>query len=194
MNTELPGSASATDYEVPLEMLAACRLRIESQCTTLQRLAQHLLDHGSDALAQADASRLKRYFDMSAMDLHADEEVDLFPALIESVAGSDAVCLRGLIVTLSTEHRELESRWRSLRVVLQKVARGMSAALDVDDVSGFVRLYQRHIAREQAELLPMARRLLGSDELDRIATAMRARRKVIGNPPARPTHDRMASQ
>jgi hypothetical protein len=188
MSTEFPGfSTPAAGFEVPLEMLAACHLRIERQCTTLQRLAQHLLTNGSDAQAQSAASGLKRYFDISALDHHADEEVDLFPVLIESMAGSDAVCLRQMIATLSAEHRELENRWQRLRVVLQQVAHGMPAALDVDEVNDFVGLYERHIAREQAELLPLAQRLLGDDELERVGLAMRARRKVLGDPLAKPS-------
>ena len=187
MSSEFPGfSTPAAGFEVPLEMLAACHLRIEQQCTTLQRLVQHLLTHGSDEQAQTAAGSLKRYFDISALDHHADEEVDLFPALLESMAGSDAVCLRQMIAALSAEHRELETRWQRLRGVLQQVANGMPAALDTGDVQDFVGLYQTHIAREQAELLPMAQRLLGDYELDRVGRAMRARRKMLGDPPANP--------
>jgi len=101
------------------------------------------------------------------------------------MSGSDAVCLREMIAALSAEHRELESRWQRLRVVLQQVAHGIPAALDADEVQDFVGLYQRHIAREQAELLPMAQRLLGDDELDRIGMAMRMRRKVLGDAPSK---------
>ena len=181
MTTELSGFSSvpAAGFEVPLEMLAASHLRIEGQCTTLQRLARHLRAHGSDADARTAAGRVKRYFDMAAMDHHADEEVDLFPALLESMAGSDAVCLREMIAALSAEHHELEWRWQRLRVVLQKVAAGSSTVLDTDDVEAFADLYERHIAREQADLLPMAQRLLGDEALNRIDVAMRARRRAL---------------
>jgi hemerythrin-like domain-containing protein len=187
MSTEFSGfSSPAAGFEVPLEMLAARHLRIEQHCMTLQRLAQHLRSHGPDEQARAAAVSLKRYFDVAAMDHHADEEVDLFPALIESMAGSDAVCLREMIAALSADHRALETHWQRLRVLLQKVAAGMPAVLDCDDVEGFVGLYQRHIARETAELLPMAQRLLGDEELDRIGLAMRVRRHALGDMPAAP--------
>lgn len=187
MAAEIPGySAPAVGFEVPLEMLAACHARIEQHCAILQRLAQHLRSHDPDEQASAAAVRVKRYFDIGAMDHHADEEIDLFPALIESMAGSDAVCLHGMISALSAEHRELEQRWRRLRVVLQKVAVGMPALLDSDEVDAFVGLYQRHIAREESELLPMAQRLLGDKELDRIGLAMRVRRQALGDMPPAP--------
>ena len=187
MATEIPGfSSPAAGFEVPLEMLAACHLRIEQQCATLQRLAQHLRLHGPDEHARAAAVGVKRYFDIAAMDHHADEEVDLFPALIESMAGSDTGCLRAMIATLSIEHRELEKRWQRLRVVLQQVAAGMPALLDDEEMEALVALYQRHLAREEAELLPMAKRLLSNEELDRIGLAMRVRRLPLGDMPAAP--------
>jgi hemerythrin-like domain-containing protein len=57
-----------------------------------------------------------------------------------------------------------------------------------DEVRGFIALYERHIAREEAELLPMAARLLSDAELDRIGLAMRARRGAIeANEPSPPS-------
>ncbi|HSW08742.1 hemerythrin domain-containing protein [Aquabacterium sp.] len=177
MKLEIPGHrAPAVGLEVPLEMLAACHQRIEGQCATLQRLVPHLLVQGADADAQAAASAVMRYFDTAARHHHADEEVDLFPALIESMAGSDAVCLREMTAALTREHRELESHWHALRQVLDELAAGRAAVLDPASVSAFTGLYARHMAREEEELLPMAARLLSDAELDRIGLAMRARR------------------
>jgi hemerythrin-like domain-containing protein len=50
--------------------------------------------------------------------------------------------------------------------------------LDSAYVESFIRLYERHIAREEAELLPMASRLLGDDALNEIGKAMRERRGI----------------
>ena len=177
MSLEFPGHSSpAAGFEVPLEMLAACHLRVQSQCAALHRLVPHVREHGADGQAREAAAAVMRYFDTSARDHHADEEVDLFPALIESMAGSDAVCLRELTASLTTDHRELERRWRGLRGALVALATGGAATLEANDVQAFVDLYEQHVAREEAELLPMARRLLSDAELDRIGLAMRARR------------------
>lgn len=174
---DLPGHwAPAVGFKVPLEMLAACHGRVEGQCATLQRLSVHLAGHGVDPQAQEAAAAVMRYFDTSAAHHHADEEVDLFPALIESMAGSDAVCLRALTASLTAEHRELEQRWRALRRRLEQVAGGHAATLPDEELLGFTGLYERHIAREKAELLPMAARLLSDAVLGRIGLAMRARR------------------
>ena len=179
MSIDVPGhGAPNAGFEVPLEMLSACHLRIARQCATLRRLAVHLAEHGPDDQARAAAANVMRYFDTSALHHHADEEQDLFPALLESMAGSDPVCLRELTQGLAAEHRELEARWRAVRGALAEVAAGGSATLASEDVDALVGLYERHIEREEQELLPMAARLLGNEELDRIGRAMRERRGI----------------
>lgn len=165
-------------FEVPLEMLSACHARIEQQCATLQRLLPHLASHGADGDARAAAAAVMRYFDTAAKHHHEDEEKDLFPALIESMAGSDPVCLREMTQGLAAEHRELEARWCHLRAVLEQIAAGHTVPLDTEDVQALVGLYERHMAREEQELLPMAARLLSAEELERIGRAMRERRGI----------------
>jgi hemerythrin-like domain-containing protein len=174
----LDAFAPGPGFEVPLEMLSACHGRVEQQCATLRRLVAHLPAHGADAQARAAAAAVIRYFDTSAAHHHADEEVDLFPALLESMAGSDATCIRALVDALRGEHRELETRWHRVRAVLERIAAGEAAALDAGDVDAMVGLYERHIEREEAELLPMAARLLDDATLDAIGRAMRERRGV----------------
>jgi hemerythrin-like domain-containing protein len=182
MSTDFPGfSGPGASTEAPLEMLAACHVRIERQCSTLKRLAEYLPDHGSDTQARQAARSVMRYFDTSAIQHHADEEEDLFPALIESMAGSDAVCIRAMVSGLSADHRELESRWRILRDTLIRIESGESAALSGEDVDAFTSLYQQHIQREEDELLPMAGRLLGDADIQRIGQAMRRRRGIDDN-------------
>jgi hemerythrin-like domain-containing protein len=177
MNHALAGhSAPSVGFEVPLEMLAACHLRVQAQCATLLRLVPHLATHGADGQAREAASAVMRYFDSSARHHHDDEERDLFPALIGAAAGSEAARLREMVAALCADHRALEARWRGLRPLLEQVAAGTTPALAAADVPGFAALYVSHIAREEADLLPMAARLLGAPELDRIGLAMRARR------------------
>jgi hypothetical protein len=94
------------------------------------------------------------------------------------MAGSDAVCLRELTASLTAEHRELEQRWRALRRRLERVARRRASTLGGRrSTMASSQLYERHIAREEAELLPMAGRLLSDAELDRIGMSMRHRRQ-----------------
>ncbi len=179
MSHHVPAHSTPTaSFEVPLEMLAACHLRVQAQNQTLQRLVPHLAAHGADRQAREAAVAVMRYFDSAARHHHEDEEVDLFPALLESMAGSDAVCLRELTAALAADHRALELQWYQLRRVLERVADGAEATLSFDAVQAFIGRYERHIAREESELLPLAARLLDETALDRIGQAMRARRGV----------------
>ena len=179
MNLSFPGfSSPAAGPEAPLQMLAACHTRVEKQCRTLERLQAHLPTHGSDADAQEAAHAVLRYFNSAAKHHHEDEEQDLFPALLEAMAGSDAVCIRELTDALEAEHRQLEARWARLRATLQGVAQGQAATLVAEEVEGFVSAYRRHILREDTELLPMAERLLGERALADIGQAMRERRSL----------------
>ena len=179
MTLHMPGhSAPAVGFEVPLEMLSACHERALHQCATLRRLVPHLAQHGPDADARIAAAAVLRYFDTAATDHHADEETDLFPALIESMAGSDAFCIRELVQSLTADHRTLEAHWQRLRVALLQIAAGEASPLASVDVEAFVGLYEHHIAREESELLPMATRLLGDEALDHVGKAMRERRGI----------------
>jgi hemerythrin-like domain-containing protein len=175
----VPGHrAPSAGFEVPLEMLSACHFRIEQQCDTLRRLVPHLASRGADDEARIAVAKVIRYFDSSAVQHHADEEEDLFPALLESMAGSDAVCIREMTESLTAEHRRLEALWRGLRGALDGVVAGRVAALDAADVEAFGTLYASHIEREERELLPMAARLLGDDALESVGRAMRQRRGI----------------
>ena len=179
MGPILPGTQGpAASTEAPLEMLAACHIRIQRQCATLQRLAEHIVAHGSDKDAQSAAGGILRYFDTAARDHHADEEEDLFPALLESMAGSDAVCIREMTEALAAEHRVLEAQWASLRPALRSIAAGNAAELPLGHVHAFAAAYDRHMRIEEDELLPMASRLLGEDDIERIGRAMRKRRGI----------------
>ena len=177
-NSLLPGSGASAGFDAPLDMLSACHERIDKQCATLRRPPAHLAEHGADADARQAAANVMRYFDTAGRNHHEDEECDLFPALLESMAGSDAVCLRDITTALTRDHREIDRAWRTVREQLQGVTRGDASALDAAAVDDLISRHARHIAREEDELLPMARRLLSDDQLQAIGRAMRARRGV----------------
>ena len=117
-----------------------------------------------------------RYFDTSGKQHHQDEEEDLFPALIESMTGSDAVCLRDITQALLTDHHVLDAEWVPLHDQLARIAQGENIQLAADDVAAWVTRHEQHIQREENELLPMAARLLSAAALEHIGRVMCARR------------------
>jgi hemerythrin-like domain-containing protein len=178
-NISFPGfDTPAAGFEVPLEMLSACHGRVERQCQTLLRLVPYFAANGPDQAAREAAQNVMRYFDTSARHHHADEEEDLFPALLQSAPDTELARLRGLIDALRAQHRELEQAWGQLRWKLEGILLGTKPELDADEVGRLVELYRSHIAREEEELLPLAGRLLGEAQLDAVGRAMRLRRGI----------------
>jgi hemerythrin-like domain-containing protein len=94
------------------------------------------------------------------------------------MAGSDAVCLHDIVGALTADHRALEANWRHVRAKLEAIAAGAAATIESQDIEPMITLYERHIEREEKELLPMAARLLTDDALERIGRAMRERRGI----------------
>ncbi|MGB6009584.1 hypothetical protein [Castellaniella sp.] len=90
----------------------------------------------------------------------------LFPALIESMAGSDAVCLKGMTRGLADRGEELQHRWRAIRACLSDAGSSAEALQPwIDDYLGYLQ-------RADEELLPMAARLLDETALDQLRHAL----------------------
>jgi hemerythrin-like domain-containing protein len=160
----------------PLEAMLACNQRLLRHCASLRRLVLYLAGCGCDVQAQEAIKALLHFFDQVLPLHHADEEHALFPALIESMAGSDAVCLHEITEGLAVQHHELQRQWLLLRPALQDVAAGRSGSLSVRQVEALLQRCQACAAIEGDELLPMAQRLLTQGQLEAIAAAMQQRR------------------
>ena len=173
MTASLLGAA-APGFERPLEVLEACHARIARQCDTLDRLLAHLPAHGADAQAQQAARAVLAYFDTAAVHHHDDEERNLFPLLEE--VGAPGAC--DLVETLTLEHEEQALLWHRLRAELTAIEAGAAATLDVALTGRFVALQRSHLEFENAHVLPLARRVLGTAERERLGRAMAARRGV----------------
>ncbi len=171
-------SRPAAAFDAPLEMLSSCHDRLARHFEALRRLVVQVAANGADEPACNAAAGALRCFDTSARDHHADEEQDLFPAMLEALAGSDPVCVRELTRALTADHRALESAWQRVRGPLQQIAAGCAAPLASVDVEALIALYERHIEREENELLPMAARVLDDGQLARIGRAMCERRAI----------------
>lgn len=167
-----PANEGAT-FGTPLALLAACHERIEAQCATLARLLDYLAARGADVPAQDAAGRVIRYFDSAGRHHHEDEEQDLFPLLRAREPGCAP-----LLDTLVSEHRDMERLWSRLRAELDALARGDAGVLSRENARRFTDAYRAHITREDAILLPLARRLLDEVALARLGDAMAARRGV----------------
>ena len=136
------------------------------------------LHYGSQIEEHHAVRRDAGVFDTSAKHHHADEEEDLFPVLLQAAPESGMASLRELIDALCAQHRELEQVWGQIRWKLEGIWLGIEPELGAEEVAHMADLYQRHIAREEEEMLPLAARLLGDAQLDIVGRAMRLRRGI----------------
>jgi hemerythrin-like domain-containing protein len=174
MPDNLLSEPNAPSFDDPIGMLSACHRRIERQLATLARLQRHLPEHGCDADARAAARGILRYFDTAEPNHHADEEDSVFARLDSALPDRRATLLAGL----EHDHAMLALRWRKLRPLLAAIAAGQRANLPPKQVADVTAAYLAHIAREEAELLPLAARTFDSATLVAIGREMAQRRGV----------------
>lgn len=170
-------SASAPGFDHPLEMLRACHGKILGQCETLKKLAAHLSGKDCDSHAQLATLGILRYFDTAGQFHHQDEEENLFPAL-RSCTGVDTALLDRLL----SEHIVMLAAWNALRPQLVQLSLGENIKLDAALCEQFIGSYSRHIALENAELLPHAATLLSQQQLKTMGQQM-AHRRGANYPP-----------
>ncbi len=167
-----PGPSAG--FDEPFEMLEACHQRVEHMLVLLQRLSAHLPTHGADEQAQQAARDVMRYFDLAAPQHHEDEERHLLPRLREH--GHAALAERVL-----REHAAMTAAWADVRGVLQDVEQGrcqIQGQALARQWLAFAALYREHIALEEHEVFPIARKHTAADGLRAMAGEMARRRGV----------------
>ncbi|ROZ75451.1 hemerythrin domain-containing protein [Ramlibacter sp. WS9] len=100
-------------------------------------------------------------FEGTVLPHHADEESELFPAVIRSATpGPERTHVEAMVDRLVAEHRSLESLWKMLRPAVKRAAAGITAQLDAEAVAALSYAYHRHAAFEETEFLPLAGEIL----------------------------------
>jgi iron-sulfur cluster repair protein YtfE (RIC family) len=181
MTSRFPAAASrgfpgfhspGAGFEAPFAMLEACHERVHRTLDLLVRLQAHMQGHGADDQARQAASDVLRYFDIAAPLHHQDEELHVFPLLLQS---SDAETVN-LVSRLQQQHSEMEQRWESVRGKLQG-----GVLLSQEEVRSFVSLYSEHIALEEQVAYPKAIERMSPAVLSSMGKEMSARRTVAAS-------------
>lgn len=175
----MPGHrAPAAGFEAPFEMLGACHERVERLLGLLVKLQQHVLVHGWDESVASAARDVMRYFDLAAPLHHEDEERHVFPPLL---AGDDAA-LRLIVQSLQQDHRDMETAWEAARGALVSVAQAPPVGWahfspqETATLTGFARLYDRHLREEDGLVYPAAQAGLSHEALQAMSADMMRRR------------------
>ena len=167
---------TAPGFDQPIAVLKHCHDRIRKQLLTLNNLLGHLPVHGSDAAAQKAAQAVLKYFNHAAHLHHADEEQNLMPMLQATARDADADLLETLVPEILADHVRMDADWAVLQAQLNDVANGMEGRLEAADVQRFVAAYEGHMAKEEGNLAPMAKRIFSAEQMAELGKAMQARR------------------
>ena len=165
-------------FDQPIAVLKHCHDKIRKQITTMQNLLSHLAQYGANFDAQQGAKAVLQYFNKAAHLHHEDEEQDLMPMLQASASGADAELLQALVPEILADHRRMDLAWASIKGQLDAIASGSAAQLSAPEVARFAEAYQAHMAKEEGQLAPMAKRLFSAEQMAQLGAAMQRRRGI----------------
>jgi len=150
---------SSPESKSPIDDFSSCHVGILAQLDDLQRLPA-LLDAASQARQGAAAAL--RFFRDVVHEHHAQEESELFPAVLKSASvGEERDKVAAIVKRLTGEHRQIEAAWSKLEPGLKSAAKGQDSALDAVAVHALVQSYQAHARYEEQEFLPLSQQILG---------------------------------
>jgi hypothetical protein len=170
--------AETVEIASPIEVIDGCHDAMRRAARALCALAAQPVAHGVpyDRAGRETAGAVLACFDSVAREHHRDEEDDLFPALFRHVASAELNAVRALVFRLRAEHRRIEALWATMREPVAAVVAGYPAHVDATRAAAFAHALERHLAFEDAQLLPLASRVLDPRLSDHVARRMARRR------------------
>jgi hypothetical protein len=145
----------------PLAGFSQCHLGITRQLGAFAQLPEL---HAAAMRAREVAAATVALFEEAVIEHHADEERDLFPAVLRSaIPGEEVAAVAAMVERLTAEHRSIEARWKALSPAVKAAARSKPAQFDAAAVQALVDDYLAHARYEEQHFLPAAQRILGRD-------------------------------
>jgi hypothetical protein len=169
---------AAAEPRSPIGDFSQCHLGILAQLDALGRLPALL---GPAAEARHIAAQTIEFFRHAVLEHHAEEERELFPAVLASATkGDERVHVQSIVDRLTVEHRQVESAFGRLEPALKAVAKGHDSDLDAAAVSDLVARYRAHAGFEETEFLPLAQKILSrnSDHMAALGLSLHLRHSV----------------
>lgn len=147
--------------------LDACHQQMQMHLAELAALVAQMENSGLDAKAQRQAGAIETFFSSTARQHHAEEERNVFPALLASGNAE----LVAAVQTLQQDHGWIEENWIELGPQLRAIALGNNW-FDVDEfkhgANVFLTLCQDHIALEESLVYPEAKARLAQSLANRV--------------------------
>ena len=159
--TSHPAAHDPDHASEPLTGFSQCHLGILSRLQAFEELPAL---QAAAAQAKTIATDTLALFQHAVLEHHADEERELFPAVLRSARrGPEAGEVQAMAQRLTAEHRRIEAMWKKLEPVVRAVARSRPVELDLDAVEELVQAYCAHARFEEEHFLPLAETILGRD-------------------------------
>lgn len=166
--------------EQPLDEFSNCHGGILAKLDALDRLPA-LLAPAAEARRIAEDSL--GFFTEVVYEHHAEEERELFPAVLASAErGAEREQVQALVDRLVREHRDVEAAWERLKPHLKQVAKGHDTSLDGEALGALVAHYRGHARFEETQFLPLAQRILArnGDHMAALGVSLHLRRAMPG--------------
>ncbi|WP_394757011.1 hemerythrin domain-containing protein [Rhodoferax sp.] len=139
--------------------LDACHQQMQMHLAELAALVRQMETSGLDATVQRQAGAIEAFFSGTARQHHAEEEKNVFPALLMSGNAE----LVAAVYALHQDHGWIEENWLELGPQLRAIAMGNNW-FNSDEFKHaaevFLTLCQEHIAQEESLVYPEAKALL----------------------------------
>lgn len=114
------------------------------------------------AQARTIAANMLVLFRHEMFEHHAQEELQLFPAVLgRAEAGDELNRARAMVKQLIADHRRIEALWAQLEPAVKAIAKGRLTNVALEDVESLVQAYHAHAVFEEQEFLPLAESVLG---------------------------------
>lgn len=166
--------------EQPLDEFSNCHGGILEKLDALDTLPALL---GPAAEARRIAADSLAFFDSAVYEHHAEEERELFPAVLASASkGAEHDQVKALVERLTREHRDVEAAWERLKPHLKSIAKGQDSRLDTEALTALVAHYKGHARFEEQGFLPLCKAILGrnGDHMAALGVSMHMRRALPG--------------
>ena len=147
--------------------LDVCHQQMQMHLAELAALVRQMETSGVDAKVQRQAGAIEAFFSSAARQHHAEEEKNVFPALL--ISGNAE--LMAVVHALHQDHGWIEENWLELGPQLRAIAMGNNW-FDSDEFKHaaevFLMLCQEHIALEESLVYPEAKARLAQSVANRV--------------------------
>ncbi len=162
----------------PLNEFSGCHDGIIANFHRLQELVNRYRAGDDPQQLKKTARQLLDFFEDVVLDHHAEEEEELFVAVLQNLEDENeetARRARELVRQLTVEHRELEALWGRIEKGLRRLAHGKPADFDDAAAAQLAERYLSHAELEEREFLPLAARILDKQAMSELGLNLHLR-------------------